>query len=198
MFIIGLTGGIASGKSTVARMLQELGAVVIDTDVLARDVVEPGLPAYQEILRTFGKDFFLHDGTLDRKKLGRFVFKDENARKTLNAIVHPRVGEAAGAALQKCLPEDVVILAVPLLIEANMQSTVNEIWLCACSEDTQVKRLMERDGFTEEEARLRTAAQMPLEEKKKFAHKIIDTGVTIDETHAQVTRFFKAVKQSSD
>lgn len=193
MFIIGLTGGIASGKSTVAGMLQALGAVVIDTDVLARNVVEPGCPAYQKILQNFGKDFLLSDGMLDRKKLGDFVFKDEDARKKLNAIVHPRVGEAVVEMLQRCNPADVVVLVVPLLIEANMQGQVSEIWLCACDENMQIKRLMERDGFTEEEARLRTRAQLPLEEKKKFAHKIIDTGVTLDETRAQVTQYFNEI-----
>lgn len=193
MFIIGLTGGIASGKSTVADMLKRLGVVVVDTDILAHQACVPGLPAYNEIIQTFGTEFLFPDKTLDRKKLGDFVFRDENAREKLNAIVHPRVGEAVAQALQKCKPEDVVVLVVPLLIEAKMQSTVNEIWLCACDELTQAKRLMERDGFTEEQARIRIRAQMPLEEKKKHAHKIINTGAPLEETRAQAADFFRGI-----
>lgn len=197
MFIIGLTGGIASGKSTVADMLQTLGAVIVDTDVIAHEACQPDFPAYNEIIQTFGEGFLLSDKTLDRKKLGQLVFRDSEARKKLNAIVHPRVGEAVSSALQKCKPDAIVALVVPLLIEANMQSMVSEIWLCACREETQIARLKERDGFTEEDARLRVAAQMPLEEKKKHAHKIINTDTPLEETRAQVTMYFKTIPQAS-
>lgn len=194
MHIIGLTGGIASGKSTVAEMLKGLGCVIVDTDVLAHEVCKPGFPAYHDIVKTFGEEFLFPDKTLDRKKLGDFVFRAQEALKKLNAIVHPRVWEAVSAAIEKCSMDDVVVLVVPLLIEANMQSTVNEIWLCACAGEVQIKRLVERDGFTEEEARLRIHAQMPLEGKKKFAHKIIDTGVTLSETQKQVEQFYAGIK----
>jgi dephospho-CoA kinase len=175
--LLGLTGGIAAGKSTVAAVLTELGAVVISADDLAREVVLPGTPALSEIARRFGAEYIGPDGRLDRKALGRRVFSDPDARRALEAIVHPRIREAFEARLA-CIraadPKAVVVYDAPLLIEAGAHEAVDRVIVVAVDEATQLRRLMARDGLTEPEARARLAAQLPLEARLKHADEVVD------------------------
>ncbi len=190
MIIVGLTGGIASGKSTVAKMLEEKGAVVFDTDVIAREVVDIGQPAWHEILEYFGEDVKLKDGLIDRKKLGDLVFNDAEARHKLNSIVHPRVMEKlvedTEELKKKSQPPEIVVYDVPLLIEAGMNKMVDIVVLVFSSIQAQKERLKKRDGFLEEEIEARLSSQMPTEEKKKYADYIIDNSSDLEETNRQV------------
>src|SRR2546425_3492507 len=175
MKVLGLTGGIGSGKSMVASMFAQLGADVIDADQLARDVVEPGQPALVEIATAFGRDVLLPDGRLDRGKLGRIIFADPVARGKLNAITHPRIRERIDAeiAARESRP-GVLVVDIPLLYENDRTRTVETVIVVWVDSKTQLRRLNERDGFTEEEARQRIAAQMPLDEKRARADVGID------------------------
>ncbi len=189
MKIIGLTGGIGSGKSTVSRMLRGLGARIIDADQVARDVVEKGKPALNEIVEVFGKETLLEDGTLDRKKLGAIIFSDAGKREKLNEITHPRIIEEIRLRIEKYKSEniaDVIVLDCALLFEMNMESMVEESWLVSLDRHTQIKRIMNRDELTEEDAQKRINAQMSLEKKAERATRIIDNSSEVNETHKQV------------
>jgi len=188
MRIIGLTGGIASGKSTVSNMLRELGAAVVDTDALARAVVEPGRPAWEEIVAWLGQDVLQADGTLDRRKVADIVFADAAARAKLEGITHPRIGAAAREALATAerAGARVAVLDVPLLYEAGWEAMADEVWVVYVDEETQRRRLMARDGLTAGQAAARMAAQMSLAEKARRADVVIDNGGSLGETAAQV------------
>ncbi len=188
MRVIGLTGGIASGKSTVAAMLRELGARVIDADALAREVVEPGRPAWEEIVAWLGRDFLLADGSLDRRKLGELVFADGKARAALEGITHPRIMAAAKEALAAAERDGcaVAVLDVPLLYEAGWDEGVDEVWVVYVDEATQRKRLMARDGLTDGQAAARMAAQMSLAAKAGRADVVIDNSGDQESTAGQV------------
>lgn len=198
MVIIGLTGGIASGKSTVAAMLAKKGAVILDADRMARELVEPGQPAWQEITQWLGYDYLREDGSIDRERLGRLVFKDAAVRRKLNAIIHPRVGQEmalrTGQVRDAC-PEAMLVYDVPLLIEAGMQDTADLILLVYVPEDIQLQRLQRRDNLSREEALSRICAQMPLEEKIKYAHVVIDNSGTPADTALQVDEFWEKALQ---
>jgi len=175
--LLGLTGGIAAGKSTVAAVLTELGARVISADALARAVVAPGTPALAEIAERFGPKYVGPDGRLDRKRLGALVFSDPDARRALEAIVHPRIREAFEVELARIRAEDaqaVVVYDAPLLIEAGADQAVDKVIVVAVDEATQVRRLMARDGLSEPEARARLAAQLPLEARLEHADEVVD------------------------
>lgn len=195
MLVIGLTGNIGSGKSTVARRLESLGAKVIDADRVAREVVLPGNPALEEIVRSFGPDILNSEGALDRKKLGTIVFADPRARASLNAITHPRIKEAIRLEIEKyrvnadsCTCSGVLVIEAPLLIEVGLHHNVDEIWVVKVDENEQVERLAERDGLTPGEVRNRIAAQLPQEEKLKYARRVIDNSGDPLETQKQVDR----------
>jgi len=195
--VIGLTGGIASGKSAVAKMLEEKGAYLIDADVLAREAVELGRPAWQDLVDWLGDSILLPDQNIDRLQLAGLVFKDREKLDKLNSIVHPRVGlrfaELAGS-IKKSDPDAVVIYDVPLLIEAGMHKVVDLVLLVYVSREIQLARLQDRDDLSRSEAKLRLEAQMPLEEKKKYADVIIDNSSTLKETARQVNKFWKKFK----
>jgi len=188
MRIIGLTGGIASGKSTVARLLEKLGAVVIDADQLAREAVLPGSAACTKIAEAFGSGILNPDGTIDRKALGSIVFSDPAARNRLEAITHPAIRRLAEERIEQLRTAGaaVVFYMAPLLIEAGLTSRVDEIWVVYADRDTQLQRLMLRDAMGRDEARQRLAAQMGMEEKKTFARIVIDNRGTPEETESQV------------
>jgi len=192
MKVLGLTGGIGSGKSMVASMFAQLGADVIDADRLARDVVEPGQPALQEIASAFGRDILLSDGRLDRSKLGRIIFADPVARGTLNAITHPRIQErmAAQIALRASRP-GVLIADIPLLYENERTDSVETVVVVWVDTQTQLRRLVERDGLSEDEARQRIAAQMPLDEKRARADVVIDNSGSRENTRRQVEAIYR-------
>lgn len=191
--VIGLTGGIASGKSTVANMLKELGITVIDADVEARLAVEPGEAAYKQIVAHFGEGILLEDGAIDRAKLGGIIFNNEEERKVLNSIVHPvvrqRMKEKKEAAIKR--KEDIVIMDIPLLFESKLTDQVERTLVIYVDEETQLKRLMERNQFSKEEAMARIRSQMPLKEKKHLADYIIDNSGTLEQTKAQLYRLLE-------
>lgn len=188
MKIIGLTGGIASGKSTVSKVLKDLGATIIDMDLIAREIVKPGLPAWQEIVQFFGNEILRQDGEINRPALAAQVFGNEAARRRLNEITHPRLIKETQKRLEEIRHREnaVAVIDAPLLIEAGMTDLVDEVWLVAIPQELQVLRLMERDGISQAEAKKRIDSQMPLEEKKKFAHYIIDTKGSMQDTVKQV------------
>lgn len=189
MFVIGLTGGISSGKSTVSNYLRERGAAIIDADQVARELVEPGQAAYQEIVQFFGEQILGSRGELDRGRLGQIVFANPEAIRELNQMTHPKVKQKTREILAELAKDPSIRLAVvdaPLLIEASMTSLVDQVWLLEVDEETQVSRLVERDGLTAADARRRIASQMPLAEKKKWADKIIDNNGSFPDTVKQV------------
>lgn len=190
MLVIGLTGGIASGKSLVAGFLRELGAAVIDADELSRQLVEPGLPAWQEIKRHFGAAILDERGYLDRKKLAGMIFQDQLAREKLNGIIHPRVIAATKtmiAAYKKEKAVPAVVVDAPLLIEAGMASLADEVWVVVLPKEKQLERLMKRDKLSREEAEKRINSQMPISEKLRYADRVIDNSGTVEKTLEQVS-----------
>lgn len=192
---VGLTGGIASGKSTVARMFQGLGIPVVDADAIAREVVEPGEPAYGEILEAFGDGVRGPDGSLDRKRLGAVVFNDRQARARLNAITHPRIAQRSGErmeALQKG-PHPYVIYEAALLVENGIYKAFDALVVVAADRATQLHRLRMRDGSTEEDARARMEAQLPLENKVEVADYVVHNDATPEETEQQVREVHQAL-----
>lgn len=191
---IGLTGGIASGKSTVSAMLTELGAALVDADRIAREVVEPGTAELSEIARAFGEDVLHEDGTLNRKRLGAIVFADAAQRKRLEQIVHPairRIMRQRMAELEKADPKRLVVVDVPLLFESGLQGMFERVMLVYVPPDVQLKRLMARDDLTREQALDRIGAQMPMERKRELADIIIDNSGSKDETREQVLQFWR-------
>lgn len=188
MRIIGLTGGIASGKSTVASLFEKLGAPVVDADQLAREVVQPGGEALEKIAEAFGRGVLNPDGTLNRAALGEIVFADPEARRTLEGITHPAIKKLAQEKLARLKEAGVetAFYVAPLLIEAGAVSRVNEVWVVYLDRETQVARLMARDGLSREAALARIASQMPMEEKKRHARVVIDNRGTLEDLEAQV------------
>jgi dephospho-CoA kinase len=185
--LVGLTGGVGSGKSTVAKMLQELGAEVIDADEASHAVYEPGTPGFAAVVLEFGDDF-VRDGSIDRQRLGSLVFGDADARRRLNAIVHPLVREwmAARTAEAAVRGAKVAVQAVPLLFENGLERLFSTIVLVYVPEQLQVERLVRGRGLTRERALAMIATQMPIEQKRHLAHHIIDNSGTIERTRAQV------------
>lgn len=201
MIIIGLTGGIASGKSTVARMLEERGALVLDADRIARETVLPGRPAWREIVDWLGEAVLLEDGSIDRARLGELVFNDHRLRQKLNDIVHPRVGEemlARTAEIRSKDPAAVIVYDLPLLVEAGLHRVVDLVLLVFVPPAVQLARLRRRDKLSRKEALARVKAQLPLEEKKKYAHTVIDNSGTVEETAVQVERFWEMLSSAGE
>jgi dephospho-CoA kinase len=180
--LFGLTGGIASGKSTVAARLRTLGLPVIDADELSREVVAPGTDGLRAVTEAFGDEVLLPDGGLDRKALAGIVFRDDAARKALNAIVHPRIAvrTAALASSLEQAGEPLACYEAALLVENGTAAAFRPLVVCACPEATQVARVRARDGATTEQALARIRAQMPLAEKVAAADHVIDTAVPLD------------------
>ncbi|WIF94398.1 dephospho-CoA kinase [Caminicella sporogenes] len=189
MKVIGLTGGIASGKSTVSSYLKELGAVVIDADIVAREIVEKGKPALKEIVKCFGKEVLNEDGTLNRKYLGKIVFNNPEKLKILNKITHERIIKNIKEKIkfyEHLGKYKVIFIDAALLIEMNMTDMVDEVWLVAIDREKQIERLMIRDKLTYDEALKRINSQMSLEEKKKYADVIIDNSKSIKDLKRQI------------
>jgi dephospho-CoA kinase len=191
--LVGLTGGIATGKSTVSNMLQGLGAEIIDADQLARQVVEPGQPAWREIVEEFGRDVLTPDGTLDRKKLGAIVFANPEQRKRLEAITHPAIRARVKARVDELAARGfagIVFYDAAILIEALGHQDMDRIVVVMTDEATQVARLRGRDGTDDAEGRRKIASQMPLAEKAKLADYVIDNSGDREATAEQVRRVF--------
>lgn len=200
MLIAGLTGGIASGKSTVARIMSKAGAVVVDADRIARRVVAPGLPAWQEIKNHLGEDILLADGTIDRDGLGKRVFADPEMRRWLEAVIHPRVGAQISAQIDqvaRTMPDAVVLLDIPLLFETGRNEGLSEIIVVHVPEEVQCRRLMQRDGLSRSEALARIGTQMHMDEKIKRATIVIDNSGSPGETEQQALAVYRRLARQA-
>jgi dephospho-CoA kinase len=186
--LVGLTGGIASGKSAVAKILQRLGAAVINADDLSREVVEPGKVAWKEIIDAFGTGVLQPDQTLDRQKLRAVIFSDRDGRKKLEAIIHPRVRALAEERIREhtVAGYSIIVYEVPLLFEGKLHEWLRPVILVACDLDTQRRRLQERDHLTQTEAQKHIDAQMSLAEKRRLADYVIDNNGSLEEVETQV------------
>ncbi|WP_449621166.1 dephospho-CoA kinase [Robertmurraya sp. Marseille-Q9965] len=186
--VVGLTGGIASGKSTVSNILREMGYTIIDADLEARLAVEIGEPAYNEIVSYFGEEIKLQNGQVDRAKLGEIIFNNEEKRLKLNSIVHPDVRRRMLEKREQAIKngESLIVLDIPLLFESQLTSMVDKVLLVYVDEDTQLQRLMERNGYSEQEALARITSQMPLKDKVQLSDAVIDNNGTIENTKRQL------------
>jgi len=196
MKVIGLTGNIASGKSVVASMLQDLGAKVVDADDIARKVVEPNEPAWREIVNTFGRDILNPDETINRKKLGEIIFNDNEKRKILNNITHPKIIQKVREAVETHKNENVeaVIIEAALIVEkGGLKDLIEKLIVVTSEEEAQIKRLTKRNSLSKEEALSRINSQMPTSEKALHADYIIDNSGTIDKTQDQVKSIWNKI-----
>ncbi|MCG3089381.1 dephospho-CoA kinase [Sporosarcina cyprini] len=186
--IIGLTGSIASGKSTVAAMLREKGYPIIDADEISRLVVEPGSPVLSEIKDAFGEDVIMEDGQLNRAKLGDLIFNDIEKRQQLNGIIHPAVRKEMLRQKEEWIAKgaSTVIMDIPLLFESRLQPFVDRILVVSVTKDLQKSRLMARNGLSEDEAESRISSQLPMEVKERGADAIIDNNGTLEATKQQL------------
>jgi len=188
MYVVGLTGGIASGKTTVSQMLIALGAYLIDADEIARAIVQPNQPAWYEIKAHFGNEIVLPDGTINRMALGEKIFNDKEERRCLDNITHPYIKDEInkGIARGQLLGYTTIVLDVPLLFEIGWQDMVNAIWVVSVQQDVQIARLMARNDLSYVQAMARINSQMSLAEKIKQADVIIDNNVEIENVEKQV------------
>ena len=188
MKLVGLTGGIASGKSAVAKILARLGAAIVDADVLSREVVAPGHDGWKEIVATFGDEVLQADQNLDRQKLRTLIFNNPDARKQLEAIIHPRVRALAERRIREHGEAGyaVVVYEVPLLFEGNLQEWLRPVILVACNVDIQRQRLQQRDGLDAAAAQKHIDAQMSLEDKRKLADYVIENDGSLVDLESQV------------
>ena len=195
--ILGITGGIATGKSTVAAMLESLGAPVIDFDRLAREVVEPGEEAFKEIVSLFGDSILKSEGTLDRKKLSRIVFDHPEKRKELERITHPRIVELFRRRTRRLAENEspsVIQAVIPLLFEAHLEHLVHKILLVYVPREMQIQRLIERDGISTEDAIKILEAQLPIDEKLESADFVIRNDGSLEETQRRVKHLWKELQ----
>ena len=191
MLLVGLTGGIGSGKSTVARMLEERGAVVFDADLLAREAVEPGTPGHTAVIERFGADVLAPGGELDREALASIVFADPSARRDLEQIVHPEVRRLFAEGSEAYLDTDrIVVFSAPLLVESGMHTAFEILVVISATVATQIERLMRQRGMSEAAIRARIDAQAPLEDKAAVADFLVDNGGTLAELESQVERLW--------
>ena len=200
MLIVGLTGGIASGKSLVTRVLRDLGAYIIDADKIVHDLLAPGEDACNEVIGHFGKSIQLPDGSIDRRKLGDIIFNHPDERAWLNRCIHPRVFEAYNHQvrhLSERQPDAIVVMDAALLIETGYHKHMDKLIVVYAGQEDQVKRLMERDRFTLEQALARISSQMPLDEKRKYADYVIDNTGSREASERQTREVFEKLRQES-
>uniref|UniRef100_A0A8B9FDD0 Dephospho-CoA kinase domain-containing protein n=1 Tax=Amazona collaria TaxID=241587 RepID=A0A8B9FDD0_9PSIT len=200
MFLVGLSGGIASGKSTVVTVLRELGCAVIDADVIARQVVQPHLKAYQQIVHHFGTEILLENGEINREALGSIIFSQPEKRQLLNSITHPEIQKEMLKQILKyfVLGYRYVILDIPLLFETNRLTKFMKYTVLVYCPRAQLSRLMQRDGLAQAEAEARIRSQLPLDEKRRFATHIIDNSGGRESTRRQVLRLHSHLEDSLD
>jgi len=197
-FLLGVTGGIATGKTTVVNLLQEKGAPVIDFDLLARTVVGPDKPAWKDIVAYFGEQVLREDRCLDRKKLSDIVFQDLEKRKKLEGFTHPRILGEFIRELDEIVsgnPESIILVDIPLLIEQNLQYLFHKLLVVYVPEERQLQRLMNRDGISREEAAGLLKAQLPIEEKVGYADFVIHNEGSLEETRRQVDELWETLRQ---
>ncbi|MGO9121732.1 MAG: dephospho-CoA kinase [Desulfomonilaceae bacterium] len=196
MLVVGLTGGIASGKSTVSLMFRETGIPVICADELAHEVVKPGSAALDKIRQTFGDEFIDSEGNLNRAAMARLVFKDQNKRQDLESIIHPRVAEEQRKLIRQFAVQghNIVVVDVPLLYESGLEDSFDMILVAYVPPEVQIQRLIARDQVTAKEARSRLDAQLPIDKKKKLAGRIIDNTGPVEHTREQVLGIIKELR----
>lgn len=192
MVTIGLTGGVGSGKSTVARLLAERGALIIDADAIARDVLSPGSPALAEVRAEFGEDVFDSDGRLDRAALARVVFTDDSALATLNAITHPRIAARTADIMANAAPDQIIVHDVPLLVENDLAAGYDLVLVVLADQDVRLGRLAER-GMSADEARRRMSVQATDEQRRNVASIVLDNNGTPAELADQVDQAWQAI-----
>jgi dephospho-CoA kinase len=196
MFVVGLTGGIASGKSVVSNMLRDLGASIIDADEISREIMIPHTKCWEEVITSYGSDLLLEDLTIDRKKLAISVFKDSEQIKKLNRIVHPYIMQRIEEMIEEIKdkdPQALVIVDAALLVETGVYKNYDKLIVVYVNKETQLKRLMIRDAMSQEEAESRIDLQSPLTEKLKVADYIIENEVSLSKTREEVEKVYKAL-----
>ena len=196
MKVIGLTGGIGSGKSTVSQFLAELGAVIVDADRVGHEAFKPDTDVWREVVAAFGRQILTPNGDVDREKLGETVFANPESLLRLNQITHPRIYEMVKARLEEYQRQgvSVVVLEAPLLIEAGWSSLVDEVWVTIAPESTVLRRLKERPGLSEQQSLARIHAQLPSEERIKHADVVIDNDCSLNELKAKVRELWQAFR----
>lgn len=190
--IIGLTGGIASGKSTVSNMLRERGAIIVDADQISREIVMPGSPVLQRIVEEFGEDIVHEDGSLNRKKLGEIIFADEDKRRLLNSIMHPPIRELMRSRMEQFErehPERLIVADIPLLYESKLEHMFSEVMVVYVPLEVQMERLQHRDNLSAEQAMERIRSQMPLADKRQMADVVIDNSQDLEHTAKQIDEY---------
>lgn len=193
---IGLTGGIACGKSTVAAMLAARGALIIDADRIAREIVLPGSPVLAQVADRFGQAVLLPDGSLDRKRLGSIIFGDDQARKDLEGLLHPPIRALMRERKERYEaeePDKLLVLDIPLLYESKLEWMVSRVMVVYCPREVQLERLIHRDGLAAEQAEARLLAQLPIEEKRLRADIVIDNSGSFESTERQVDAFWSSL-----
>jgi len=197
MLIVGLTGGVASGKSVVSRILKEEGAYLIDADQIARELVQPRTSTWEELVKVFGKEILQKDGSIHRKKLAAKVFSDPKQRDLLNRTLHPRIKEEMGRRLKAIGqkdPEAIVVIDAPLLVEVGNHREMDKVIVVISTEAQQIARLREREGMDQEEARRIMASQIATEEKVKVADFVIRNEGSLEETERRAREVFQELK----
>ncbi len=195
MKVIGLTGGIATGKTTAAAILSEFGAKIVDADKLAREVVQPGQEAWQDIVEYFGPAILREDKTIDREQLRKIVFEDRQARRRLEAITHPRIRKLAREKIQKLAAEgaEIIIYMAPLFFEAKVHTWIRPVIVVACGPETQRRRLRERDRLSEAEIDRHLKAQMPLEQKRRLADFVVENDGSVEDLKKKLQQLWKKI-----
>ncbi len=196
MKVIGLTGGISSGKSTVSQFLAELGAVIIDADKIGHEVLKPDSEVWREVVAAFGKQIITANGEINREKLGEIVFSNPEARSRLNQIMHPRIYDIVKTRFEEYRRQGagIVVLEAPLLLEAGWTSLVDEVWVTTASEATVLKRLRERTGLSEKKSLARIRSQLPAEERVKHADVVINADCSLGELKAKVKELWQELQ----
>ena len=194
--VIGLTGGIGSGKSTASQYLAELGAVIIDADRIGQEAYRPNTKTWRELIKTFGNRILAADNTIDRKKLGAIVFGKREELARLNAVIHPQITRVIKKEIENCRRQgiSVIVLDAPVLFEADAKSLVNEVWVVVSNEENVIKRAMSRTGLPEEQIRARIRSQMANEERIKRAQVVIHNDGTVEELREKVKTLWERVK----
>lgn len=198
ILLLGVTGGIASGKSTVARLFEKLGAPSIDFDILARQVVEPEKPAWKDTIEYFGRDILMKDGLFDRKKLAQIVFKDPEKRKRLEGFIHPRINDEFIGEVENIAGKRsglIVQAVIPLLFEVHLEDLVHKILLVYIPREKQIERLMNRDGISQDDTSRTLSAQLPIDNKIPLADFVIHNDKSVEETKKQVDELYATLKK---
>jgi dephospho-CoA kinase len=196
MLLVGLTGGIGSGKSTIAHLLEDRGAIVFDADVMAHASIEPGTPGHDRVVERFGANILAPGGAIDREALGSIVFSDPAARRELEAIIHPEVRRMFAEGTEEHRDTDrVVVFSAPLLVETGMHTAFDVLVVVSATVETQIERLMRDRGLREDQIRARIEAQLPLEDKAAVADVIVDNEGPMEELEAQVDRLWADLRE---